>query len=169
VKVVRDEWVLSDAALQRFRREACAVAGFAHPNVVTVHGYGVEAGARSATKPRGRRGSVRCGPSTSCGECAVRRAPRTVTSSSTATWSPRDIVLAAGGDGGTVKALDFGVATLLFPRDDRGGIGRRLRDGTRDAGRDGGLRFARAAARRTARRPPSVAELLQDFERALAP
>src|SRR6185503_13143765 len=31
---------------QRFRREARAAAGFAHPNVVTVHDYGVEGDAR---------------------------------------------------------------------------------------------------------------------------
>jgi serine/threonine-protein kinase len=47
VKVIRDEWVYSAAAVERFRREARAVAGFDHPNVVTVHDYGVEAGRRA--------------------------------------------------------------------------------------------------------------------------
>lgn len=47
VKVIRDEWVHSAAAVARFRREARLVAGFAHPNVVTVYDYGVETGARA--------------------------------------------------------------------------------------------------------------------------
>jgi len=47
VKVIRDEWVHSTPATARFRREARAVAGFAHQNVVTVYDYGVEAGSRA--------------------------------------------------------------------------------------------------------------------------
>lgn len=43
VKVIRDDWVGSTEAAQRFRREARS-ASFAHPNVVTVYDYGVEAG-----------------------------------------------------------------------------------------------------------------------------
>ena len=46
VKVIRDDWVGNMEAAQRFRREARASAAFAHPNVVTVHDFGVEAGAR---------------------------------------------------------------------------------------------------------------------------
>jgi serine/threonine-protein kinase len=46
VKVIRDEWVGSGDAAQRFRREAHASASFAHPNVVTVYDFGVEAGTR---------------------------------------------------------------------------------------------------------------------------
>ena len=44
VKVIREDWVGSAEAEERFRSEARAAAGFAHPNVVTVHDYGVEAG-----------------------------------------------------------------------------------------------------------------------------
>ena len=40
VKVIRDQWVGSAEAAQRFKREARAAAGFTHPNVVTVHDYG---------------------------------------------------------------------------------------------------------------------------------
>jgi serine/threonine-protein kinase len=47
VKVIRDDWVASSEAAQRFRREARASAGFAHPNVVVVHDYGVEAETRA--------------------------------------------------------------------------------------------------------------------------
>ena len=41
IKVMRPELVASDEALARFKREARAAAGFAHPNVVTVHDVGV--------------------------------------------------------------------------------------------------------------------------------
>ena len=47
VKVIREEWVGSAEAAQRFQREARAAAGFSHPNVVTVHDYGVEEGRRA--------------------------------------------------------------------------------------------------------------------------
>jgi serine/threonine-protein kinase len=47
VKLIRDDLVNHEAAAKRFRREARAAAGFTHPNVVTVHDYGVESGARA--------------------------------------------------------------------------------------------------------------------------
>jgi eukaryotic-like serine/threonine-protein kinase len=42
VKVIRSEMVDSVEAVSRFRREAKAVAGFSHPNVVTIHDFGVD-------------------------------------------------------------------------------------------------------------------------------
>jgi len=47
VKVIREEFVHSTAAAQRFAREARAAGAFDHPNVVTVHDYGVEGGTRA--------------------------------------------------------------------------------------------------------------------------
>ncbi len=47
VKVIREDWLNSTDAAQRSHREARAAAAFAHPNVVTVHDYGVEAGTRA--------------------------------------------------------------------------------------------------------------------------
>jgi eukaryotic-like serine/threonine-protein kinase len=41
VKVLREHLAWSAEAAQRFKREARAAAGFTHPNVVTVHDYGV--------------------------------------------------------------------------------------------------------------------------------
>ena len=41
VKVVRDDVPSDDDLGERFRREALAEAGFAHPNIVTVHDFGV--------------------------------------------------------------------------------------------------------------------------------
>ena len=41
VKVIHSETVAGAEAVARFRREAKAAAGFSHPNVVTVHDFGV--------------------------------------------------------------------------------------------------------------------------------
>ncbi len=41
VKVIRDELVGNAEAAERFQREARAAAGFTHPNVVTIHDFGV--------------------------------------------------------------------------------------------------------------------------------
>jgi serine/threonine-protein kinase len=41
VKVIRDEMLASADAVDRFRREALLAAGFTHPNVVTVHDFGI--------------------------------------------------------------------------------------------------------------------------------
>lgn len=47
VKVIREELVGSVEAAERFRREAKAAASFSHPNVVTVHDFGVASGTRA--------------------------------------------------------------------------------------------------------------------------
>ncbi len=47
VKVIRDDLVGSGEAAERFRREARAAAGFTHPNVVTVHDFGVAGDTRA--------------------------------------------------------------------------------------------------------------------------
>ena len=47
VKVIRDDIIGSPHAADRFRREALVAASFAHPNVVTVHDFGVTDRARA--------------------------------------------------------------------------------------------------------------------------
>jgi Protein kinase domain/PDZ domain/GAF domain len=47
IKLIRDDWSDQVEARQRFRREARAAATFTHPNVVTVHDYGVESESRA--------------------------------------------------------------------------------------------------------------------------
>src|SRR5262249_31167603 len=41
VKVIRDEMLASPDAADRFHREALIAASFTHPNVVTVHDFGI--------------------------------------------------------------------------------------------------------------------------------
>src|SRR5262249_48772412 len=47
VKVIREDRVGSVEAAERFRREARASASFSHPNVVTIHDFGVLGGTRA--------------------------------------------------------------------------------------------------------------------------
>ena len=46
VKLIREDLVTSSDAAERFRREAKAAASFAHPNLVTVHDFGVDSDGR---------------------------------------------------------------------------------------------------------------------------
>jgi tRNA A-37 threonylcarbamoyl transferase component Bud32 len=46
VKLIREDLVTSRDAAERFRREAKAAASFAHPNLVTVHDFGVDSETR---------------------------------------------------------------------------------------------------------------------------
>jgi tRNA A-37 threonylcarbamoyl transferase component Bud32 len=46
IKLIREDLVASSEAAERFRREAKAAAAFAHPNLVTVHDFGVDSDTR---------------------------------------------------------------------------------------------------------------------------
>ena len=46
VKLIREDLVTSSDAAERFRREAKAAASFTHPNLVTVHDFGMDSDAR---------------------------------------------------------------------------------------------------------------------------
>jgi serine/threonine-protein kinase len=46
VKMIRDEFFADRKAIEKFRQESQVTGGFAHPNVVTVYDFGVEAGQR---------------------------------------------------------------------------------------------------------------------------
>lgn len=124
VKVIRDDLVGSAEAADRFRREAKTAAGFAHPNVVTVHDFGV-AGARAflvmeLLEGRSLREEVRHGgrlPAARVleilrGVCAAVDAAhqRNLIHRD---LKPENIFLARGIAGEAAKVLDFGIAKFL--------------------------------------------------------
>jgi serine/threonine-protein kinase len=132
VKVIREEFVHSAAAAQRFQREARAAAVFGHPNVVTVHDYGVEAGTRAflvmeLLEGGTLRDELRC-----CGPIAANRALEIFHPICDAVneahlhqlvhrdLKPENIFLARNIVTGTetVKVLDFGVAKFLEASED---------------------------------------------------
>jgi serine/threonine-protein kinase len=46
VKMIRDEFFANQSAMEKFRQESRVTASLAHPNVVTVHDFGVDANQR---------------------------------------------------------------------------------------------------------------------------
>jgi hypothetical protein len=129
VKVIREDWVGSSEAARRFQRESRAAAGFTHPNVVTVHDYGVEAGRRAflvmellkgGTLREELKRHTRLAPARTAeifrGVCAaVEAAHRRQLIHRD--LKPENIFLVRAEDSGmpveTVRVLDFGVAKFL--------------------------------------------------------
>lgn len=124
-KVIRDDLVGSAEMAERFRREARAAAGFAHPNVVTVHDFGVAAGSRAflvmellegvslreALRRHGRMPTDR-GFEILRGVCAaVDAAHRRQLIHRD--LKPENIFLAREENAELAKVLDFGVAKFL--------------------------------------------------------
>jgi hypothetical protein len=132
VKLIREEWSGSVDALQRFHREARAAAGFSHPNVVTVHDYGVDEQRRAflvmellegvtlrdelrrnGALPPSRVVEILRGV---CGAVQAAHQQQLIHRD----LKPGNIFLAQGKDGSgeVVKVLDFGVAKFLPVIDD---------------------------------------------------
>jgi tRNA A-37 threonylcarbamoyl transferase component Bud32 len=125
VKVIREDLVGSAEAAERFRQEARVAASFAHPNVVTVHDFGVAAGTRAfLVMELQEGGTLREG---------LRREKRFSTARALAILGdvaaaleaahrrqlvhrdlkPENIFLARNESGETAKVLDFGIAKFL--------------------------------------------------------
>jgi len=47
VEMIRDEFFSEQQALERFRRESRVAGSFSHPNIVTVHDFGVDPNQRA--------------------------------------------------------------------------------------------------------------------------
>jgi len=129
VKVMRDELAGNSVAAERFRREARAAASFAHPNVVTVHDFGVEAGTRAFLVMELLEGSSLREELKRLKRIEPSRTARILNAVCSAVdaahhrqlihrdLKPENIFLArnpaAGGPPETVKVLDFGVAKSI--------------------------------------------------------
>jgi serine/threonine-protein kinase len=132
VKVLREVMVGSDDAAQRFRRESRITAAFAHPNVVTVHDFGVESGTRAFLVMELLEGATLRDELNRLGRLAPDRVAeifRGVCAAVDAAHQrqlihrdlkPENIFLVRAGDGKSeiVKVLDFGIAKLLPAFDD---------------------------------------------------
>lgn len=125
VKVIRDDLVGSADAAERFRREARAAAGFAHPNVVTVHDFGVTAEARAFLVMELLRGTTMREELQQQKRLPARRALAILRGVCEAVdaahrrqlihrdLKPENIFLARGEMGEISKVLDFGIAKFL--------------------------------------------------------
>jgi serine/threonine-protein kinase len=143
VKVIRDEWVHSADAVRRFRQEVRAVAGFGHPNVVTVHDYGVEAGSRAFLVMELLDGVTLRDELRRVGRLEPRRVLELFRGTCGAVEAahrrqlvhrdlkPENLFLTRGPGGVTVKLLDFGVAKPLV---DPGGTAPGETEGGTDTG-----------------------------------
>jgi serine/threonine-protein kinase len=125
IKVIRPDLLGSAEAVARFKREARAAAGFAHPNVVTVHDFSVaedgraylvmellagcslrEALRRDGRFPPSRARAVLAGVCAAVEAAHERRLLHR-------DLKPENVFLVRAADGETPKVLDFGVAKAL--------------------------------------------------------
>ena len=125
VKLLRDDVDRQEGASERFRREARALASFSHPNVVTIHDFGVSSDGRAflvmeflegptlrlllrQERPLPTTRAVEIlGGITAAVEAAHRR--RLVHRD----LKPENVILARGEAGEIPKVLDFGLARLV--------------------------------------------------------
>jgi serine/threonine-protein kinase len=127
VKVMRLETMIGAQATARFRREAKAAAGFSHPNVVTIHDFGVAEDNRAYLVMELLNG---CSLREEMNRCVRLQSTRVLeilsgVSSALAAahdrmllhrdLKPENIFLARLGQTDVAKILDFGLAKTMPP------------------------------------------------------
>jgi len=130
VKLVREDLVGRADTAARFQQEARAAAAFSHPNVVTVHDFGIEGGSHAylvmellegASLRDGLRRERRLAPA------RVLSIMRDVAAAVDAAHrrrllhrdlKPDNVFLVCSADAETAKILDFGIAKALRGEDD---------------------------------------------------
>jgi serine/threonine-protein kinase len=123
-KLIREDLVGSAEAAERFRREARAAAGFAHPNVVTVHDFGMSGtraflvmellegvSLRQELRLQGKFPAVRTREILRGVCAAVEAAHRRQLIHRD--LKPENIFLVRGESGESAKVLDFGLVKSL--------------------------------------------------------
>jgi len=130
VKLIREDLVTSSDAAERFRREAKAAASFTHPNLVTVHDFGVDSDMRvflvmelleGFTLRQRLEEQKRFPPQQIlqilAGVCAGPEAAHE-NNLIHRDLKPENIFLAQSGKGEVAKILDFGLAKFLLAPSD---------------------------------------------------
>jgi len=126
VKLIREDLVTSSDAAERFRREAKAAASFAHPNLVTVHDFGVDSDTRvflvmellegftlRQRLVQQKRLATQQILQVLGGVCAGLEAAHE-NGLIHRDLKPENIFLAHSGEGEVTKILDFGLAKFLI-------------------------------------------------------
>ena len=126
VKLIREDLITSSDAAERFRREAKAAASFAHPNLVTVHDFGVDSDTRvflvmellegftlRQRLERQKRFATQQILQVLGGVCAGLDAAHD-NGLIHRDLKPENIFLAHSGEGEVAKILDFGLAKFLI-------------------------------------------------------
>jgi len=125
VKVIREDLVGSAEAAERFRQEARVAASFAHPNVVTIHDFGVAEGTRAFLVMELLGGATlreALRPEKSFAPAQVLSILRDVCAALEAAHrrqlvhrdlKPENIFLVRSERGDIAKVLDFGIAKFL--------------------------------------------------------
>jgi len=127
VKVIRSDRMGDTEAVARFRREAKAAAGFSHPNVVTIHDFGVAEDNRAYLVMELLSGRSLREELLQCKRLESKRVLEILSGVGSAVAAahermllhrdlkPENIFLSRSGEMEVAKILDFGLAKMITP------------------------------------------------------